>query len=101
MLNFICSIFMKRIYKYEVYGVTYNDGIPEGTVETFNTIKNAIEFVNGVKNSIYAQYNTDTIFKYEENGNNYRYIKRIWKRDKHGNWYSTRHINKYRYFLEI
>lgn len=91
----------KRIYKYEVCGVSYYDGIEEGISDTFNSLTEAKNFIDNIKRpGLYAKY-SNIIFKYEEIGSDYKYVKRIWKRDKHGNWYSTRHVSKYNYFLEI
>lgn len=56
---------MKRVYKYEVLGVTYYEGIPEGTSDTFDTLKDAKHFVENAKDSRFHKTHT-TIFKYEE-----------------------------------
>lgn len=91
---------MKKKYKYEVFGVTYYDGISEGTSETFDKIKDAKNFVEKVKSSSFRRIDR-RIFKYEErNGEPYRYVKRIWIYKK-GNWYSTRKVYKDLLFMEF
>lgn len=90
----------KRIYKYEVCGVSYYDGIEEGISDTFNTLNEAKNFIDNIKGTgFYTKY-SNIIFKYEEIGSDYKYVKRIWKKIN-GKWYSTRHVSKYNYFLEI
>lgn len=84
---------MGKTYKYEVLGITYYEGIPEGTSNTFDTLKDAKEFVEGAKGSSSSWINR-TIFKYEErNEDYYRYVKRVWI-NKNGKWFSTRKVYK-------
>jgi hypothetical protein len=91
---------MKRVYRYEVLGVTYYEGIPEGTSDTFDTLKDAVHFVENVKGSRFHKAHT-TIFKYEErNGECYRYVKRIWI-NKNGKWISTRKVHKVLLYMEV
>lgn len=90
---------MKKVYKYEVFGVNYYE-VPEGTSDTFDTLKEAKNFVENVGNSRYYKM-CRTIFKYEErNGEYYRYVKRIWLK-KNGKWISTRKIHKVLLYMEI
>lgn len=91
---------MKRVYKYEVLGVTYYEGIPEGTSDTFDSLKDAKYFVEKAHNGSFRKIH-QTIFKYEErNGEPYRYVKRLWFL-KEGIWYSTRKVHKQLLYMEI
>lgn len=91
---------MKRVYKYEVLGVTYYEGIPEGTSHTFDTLKDAKHFVENAKNTL-SYVTHRTIFKYEEiNGEYHRYVKRIWFKKK-GKWISTRKVHKVLLYMEV
>ena len=50
----------KRIYKYEVCGVSYYEGIEEGISDTFNTLNEAKNFIDSIKGTgLYKK-----IFKY-------------------------------------
>ena len=86
---------MKRVYKYEVFVLEYSF-ILEDKSETFNTLKEAKDFILKNESNKAYLFVLDRIFKYEErNGKFYRYVKRVWF-NKNGKWHSTRKRAKYK-----
>lgn len=97
---------MKILYKFEVVGTSWSEGISEGQSDAFSKLSEAKLFVerfsckypdrfgNGYKS-------TKFILKYaEQDGEIIRYVKRIWIFSK-GKWYSTRKVSKYQIFFDL
>lgn len=94
------------LYKFEVLGTSWNEGIAEGTSDVFLNLLEAKRFVERVSCGSSDRFGNGYrsgkfILKYiEQDGEIVRYIKKVWILSR-GKWHSTRKVSKYLMLMEL